>query len=392
MLFRSRPPKPSLTLVKAADGGKTSDRPSERNSGGPPRTPEDELQRALDAVATVIRAFGRHAFDLPETEASEIAHLCEKWATHLLLLAPAPTAEMDEERSRAASKARDWVSAVQYVAGLRKKEHAFLGKTLQDLRETVWTFVHGLNQAFAHGNDADSRMKTQLARLRNAAQGGSTTDLKREAMSVAETIGTIVEERTRRQADHVMKLGERMAELGRALEEARREVAFDSLTKLFNRKTFDEELTRTADLNGLFKQTACLLVVDVDHFKAINDTYGHPTGDEVLRKLAECLIRTFRRRDDVVARYGGEEFAVILRETVQKEAVFLSERLLEAARHLVVEHAGRTAKVTLSVGIAEIATNELPESWLARADRALYDAKKGGRDRYVIAGPPESTG
>jgi diguanylate cyclase (GGDEF)-like protein len=392
MLFRSRPPKPSLALVKA-NSGKPSDRPSERDSGGPPRTPQDELERALDAVAAVIRGFGRHAFDLPEADAAEIAHLCEKWATHLLLLAPSPTNEIEEDRSpRAPSKARDWVSAVQYVVGLRKKEHVYIIKTLQDLRDTIWTFVHGLNQAFAHGSDADSRMKTQLARLRNAAQGGSTSDLKREAISVAETIGTIVEERTKKQADHVMKLGERMAELGRALEQARREVAFDSLTKLFNRKTFDEELTRTADLGGLFKQKACLLIIDIDHFKAVNDTYGHPTGDEVLRKIAECLIRTFRRRDDVVARYGGEEFAVILRETVEKEAVFLSERLLEAARHLLVEHAGRTAQVTLSVGIAEIAPSELPESWLARADRALYDAKKGGRDRYIIAVAPESTG
>jgi diguanylate cyclase (GGDEF)-like protein len=224
----------------------------------------------------------------------------------------------------------------------------------------------------------------QLGRLKSAAQNPSTEHLKREAISVAETIPQIFEERRRKQAMEVTKLAERMTELGRALEDARREVALDPLTRLYNRKTFDEELARTVDFATLFRQPACLLLVDVDHFKAVNDTYGHPMGDEVLRKLAEGLVRTFRRRDDVVARYGGEEFAVILRETTEKEALLLSERLLESARGLVTEQGARAARVTVSVGVAELASGETPEEWLARADRALYAAKNGGRDRVVI--------
>ena len=387
MLFGSRPPKPSLTLVKPGQAKATEDKALEGGSSAPtPRSADAELEKALDAIAAMLRALGRYAFDLPEGDAHSIGQLCERWATHLLLLAPRPTDEPedDEPGSRPAAHGREWVSAVQYVVGLRKREHTYIVKALQDLRETVWAFVHGLNHALSSGGEADSKVKQQLVRLKTAAHTGSTADLKREAMSVAESIGEIFEERSRRQTMHVTKLGERMAELGRALEEARREVALDPLTRLYNRKTFDEELLHTADLGGLFKQTACLLLIDCDHFKAINDTYGHPMGDEVLRKVSETLIRTFRRRDDVVARYGGEEFAVVLRETVEKEAVFLTERLLDSTRHLVIEHGGKSAKVTVSIGIAELLPGETPEAWLARADRALYGAKHGGRDRLAL--------
>ncbi|HEY3594501.1 MAG TPA: GGDEF domain-containing protein, partial [Polyangiaceae bacterium] len=349
-----------------------------------PRSPEAELDKALDAVAAILRVLGRYSFDLPDQDAAAIAQLCERWATHLLLVGPCPTAD-DDAGNRKPAHARDWASAVQYATNLRKREHAHIGKSLQDLRETIWAFVHGLNQSMSAGGDADTRMKGELVRLKNAAHNRSPADLKREAISVAETIGVIFEERSRKQTQHVRRLGERMAELGRALEEARREVAFDSLTQLFNRKTFDEEISRTTDMSGLFEQPACLLLVDADHFKAINDTYGHPMGDEVLRKLAETLIRTFRRRDDIVARYGGEEFGIILRETVEKEAVMLTERLLENTRSLRIEHGGKQAQVTVSVGVAEIVTGESSEAWIARADRGLYNAKNTGRDRLVVA-------
>ena len=92
----------------------------------------------------------------------------------------------------------------------------------------------------------------------------------------------------------------------------------------------------------------------------------------------------------MVARYGGEEFAIILRETVLREAVLLSERLLENVRDLSVEHAGQTIKITVSAGIAQIQPGETAETWLRRTDQALYEAKNAGRDRATCARPAES--
>jgi diguanylate cyclase len=364
--------------------------PREVASLSPPVDHERELDGALDTVGGILRAIGRYAFDIPETEAKATSETCERWATHLILRTPAPDGRWVEGDPRPTSVRREWVTALHYVTNLRKNELGYITKTLQDLRQTVWAFVHGLNQALTGEGEANAQVKAQLVRLERAAKSPSTEELKREALSVAQSIGVIFEERKRRQVSQVTELGERMAALGRALEEARREVGLDSLTRLANRKTFDEELGRVADLANLFHQPACVVLVDADHFKSINDGFGHAAGDEVLRQLTGCLVRAFRRRDDVVARYGGEEFGIILRETVAREAVLLSERLLESVREMGVDHSGRTIKLTISIGVAQINPGEAPEKWLERADQALYEAKNGGRDRVASARTPES--
>ncbi|MET0591723.1 MAG: GGDEF domain-containing protein, partial [Polyangiaceae bacterium] len=328
----------------------TSDAPPPSSSLSPPIDPERELDGALDTIGGMFRAIGRYAFDIPETEAKTTMEACERWATHLILRTPAPDGRWGEGDPRPTVVRREWVTALHYLTNLRKNELGYITKTLQDLRQTVWAFVHGLNQALTGEGEANTQVKAQLVRLERAAKSTSTDELKREALSVAQSIGHIFEERKRRQVTQVTELGERMAALGRALEEARREVGLDSLTRLANRKSFDEELGRVADLASLFREPACLLLIDADHFKAINDGFGHAGGDEVLRQLTGCLVRTFRRRDDVVARYGGEEFGIILRETVQKEAVLLTQRLLDTVREMSVEHTGKSIKLTVSVG------------------------------------------
>jgi diguanylate cyclase len=367
--------------------------PSRESASLPPAVdPERELDGALDAVGGILRAIGRYAFDIPETEAKTTAETCERWATHLILRTPAPDGRWGEGDPRPTVVRREWVTALHYVTNLRKNELGYITKTLQDLRQTVWAFVHGLNQALTGEGEANTQVKAQLVRLERAAKSTSTDELKREALSVAQSIGHIFEERKRRQVTQVTELGERMAALGRALEEARREVGIDSLTRLANRKSFDEELGRVADLASLFREPACLLLVDADHFKAVNDSHGHAGGDEVLRQLTGCLVRTFRRRDDVVARYGGEEFGIILRETTQKEAMLLSQRLLDVVREMTIDHLGKSIKLTVSVGVAEVRPGETPEAWLERADKALYEAKHAGRDRAMCAPTTNTNG
>jgi diguanylate cyclase (GGDEF)-like protein len=336
----------------------------------------------------VFRAMGRYAFDLPEVEAKSTAEVCERWATHLLVRSPVPDGPWDQGDASTRTMRREFVNALHYVTNLRKTEHGYLSKSLHDLRHAIWAFVHSLNQTLSTDGDASGRVKAQLSRLHEAARSSSTDDLKREAINAAQTIGEIIEERQRQQVAQVATLGERMATLGRALEEARREVGLDSLTQLCNRKTFNEQIARVADLSSVFKQPACLLIVDVDHFKSVNDNHGHPAGDEVLRRLSDCLVRTFRRRDDVVARFGGDEFAVILRETELREGILLCERLLDAVRSMAIDHGGEALRITVSIGMCQAKAGESAERWIERADRALYDAKERGRDRVAYSVPP----
>jgi diguanylate cyclase (GGDEF)-like protein len=169
-----------------------------------------------------------------------------------------------------------------------------------------------------------------------------------------------------------------------ALEAAERGAKIDVLTRLPNRRYFDEALAiesprrRANDSMGI-------LMVDIDHFKIINDRFGHGTGDQVLRAVATAIAHAVRD-EDTPARYGGEEFAVLLRRTDAEQAVEVAERIRRAVVRLHPASLGITEPVTVSVGVAVAGPDGITIPRLVeRADQALYRAKRQGRDRVVSA-------
>lgn len=162
----------------------------------------------------------------------------------------------------------------------------------------------------------------------------------------------------------------------------------DGLTGLKNRRSFDESLELELKKAGEAGTPLSLLMVDVDHFKAYNDLYGHPAGDECLRVVGECLKLAVRRTDDIVARYGGEEFAAILPFTSEDDSFQVAERVRRGLADLALPHAGSPLNiVTVSIGIAtypegRTLARSTPQL-IARADEALYEAKSAGRNRTM---------
>jgi len=159
----------------------------------------------------------------------------------------------------------------------------------------------------------------------------------------------------------------------------------DGLTGLANRAAFNRRWAQETNESQRYGRPLSLAVMDIDFFKKINDTYGHPAGDEVIQGFAK-VITAFTRDCDIACRYGGEEFCVIMPETAPEASRIVGERIREAMqgttwpRH--PEH-----NVTVSVGIAGINAGTAgltPEAWLDRADKALYTAKHGGRNRVVV--------
>lgn len=159
----------------------------------------------------------------------------------------------------------------------------------------------------------------------------------------------------------------------------------DALTGVYNRLHFEERLRAEVAYAIRHRTQASLLIIDLDHFKRVNDTYGHPAGDAVLKRACEACSRALRT-EDVFARFGGEEFAVVLRGIDLKGAARLGERLRQAVAAEVVEHEGHQIKVTLSAGAASIACCSAPsaEELIAIADRRLYTAKQAGRNRVAV--------
>jgi len=173
----------------------------------------------------------------------------------------------------------------------------------------------------------------------------------------------------------------------RADERNRDMATRDVLTGLFNRRAVMESLSHHIDLarrNGL---PMCLLMLDVDHFKNVNDTYGHLSGDRVLRQIAKTLIERTRAQDQVV-RFGGEEFLVIVPDTDVDGALTLAETLRTSIENVAfVTEEGKAINVTVSIGVSQLRASgsQQPEKLIALADQALYRAKLGGRNRVEAA-------
>jgi diguanylate cyclase (GGDEF)-like protein len=251
-----------------------------------------------------------------------------------------------------------------------------------------------------------------------------TDDVAREitvgnGAGVVDVRGTVLRDRTGRSAGHLLVLRDvthsRQAEraLGDANQALREQVATieaqlatieelraelqeqairDSLTGLFNRRYLDEMLARELARAEREGYPVSVALLDADHFKDLNDTYGHATGDRMLAAVGELLGEGVRG-GDVACRYGGEEFLVILPNAAQEDAVGRAEEWRTGCAALrVTADDGRTVGITVSIGIATAPRDGAdPAAVLAASDRALYAAKRGGRDRVVTAAPRAGT-
>lgn len=165
----------------------------------------------------------------------------------------------------------------------------------------------------------------------------------------------------------------------------------DGLTGLYNRRSFTHHLERVLRLAQREQQPLALLLLDLDHFKAYNDSHGHPAGDEALRRIGQALEHFAARPLDMAARLGGEEFALLLHDSSPRHAQASAQALVHAVQALAIAHgASPVAEVlTVSVGMALRRDGETPQAFYSRADRLLYEAKHSGRNRCCGEAPAQ---
>ena len=170
------------------------------------------------------------------------------------------------------------------------------------------------------------------------------------------------------------------------LDKARQQAFNDALTGLMNRRGFDQALNETINESIEYGKPFCLLLIDIDNFKQVNDTHGHLVGDKVLRGLSKLLVNQMRG-NDLLSRYGGEEFAVILPNTPINGAFTVAENLRKAAQKLRLTHVKtglRITDITISSGVTAYRKGESVEALITRCDKALYRAKHQGRNKTII--------
>lgn len=217
----------------------------------------------------------------------------------------------------------------------------------------TWGFYAGVPLRGEHGHVIGTLC---IVNARAGAPDGFSTDVLHDLAAIS---------------SHELILAQRNSELYRLTNT-------DALTGLANRRMFDSELTRTLRRSRRTGSEASLLVIDLDHFKEVNDAAGHAAGDAALADFAAVLRGVARRPDDLAARIGGEEFALILGGTDGAGALTVAASLLEALAAAGIEHPKR-GRLTTSIGAATLEADDDARAWFARADRALYAAKAGGR-------------
>ncbi|MBL8435139.1 MAG: diguanylate cyclase [Zoogloea sp.] len=255
------------------------------------------------------------------------------------------------------------------------------------LKEMLKTFVDRLGEFADSTGDYHARIEESAGRIAAARDIAELTDViadvMRETRAVQESTqrsrGEI--EELRQQASHA---NAEIARLQAELEQTSELIRHDPLTGMLNRKGLDEALSREAAFAQRRGTPLCLGLLDVDNFKQINDTHGHQTGDEALQHLA-TVIRENVRPQDSVGRYGGEEFVVLLPDTALDSAAAALVRLQRALTKRFFLARQQKLLITFSAGVAQLRPDEQPEHAVDRADKAMYIAKRSGKNRVIAA-------
>jgi diguanylate cyclase len=259
-------------------------------------------------------------------------------------------------------------------AGINAALNGVLGK-LEAAGKDAGEYGRALSQA--HGELSDSQTPEDFRSLVTALKGATHA----------------MENRTKTLEQELQRSSNEVAKLKTQLHEVRRESLTDPLTQIGNRKAFDYEIENAIADAFETDEPLSLFMCDIDKFKNFNDTWGHQTGDQVLRLVGHCLQENVKGRD-TACRYGGEEFAVILRQTALDNAVSLADQIRAnvESKKLVKKSTGDIlGTITISIGVAQLAEGETVADLIQRADACLYKAKNAGRNCVIGETDPRFT-
>jgi len=273
----------------------------------------------------------------------------------------------------------------QYFSTYRIDEAAYLQKTFEDFRSIIWDFVDQLAEDISEDQKDDFEVRQSLDQLKEAVESNSIAELKNQSRRFIDSYMEKQFKKDKRRNGRMKSIRKNLNTVKKQLGEANSASRVDHLTNAFNRKTFDEYCDQHWKLFQASKQPVTVMLVDIDHFKKINDNFGHAVGDFVLKELVKNLKQMFPRESDLLARIGGEEFAVILPDFTSDHALKKAEDVLNKVRAETYVHENNQIKFTVSIGIAQLCEGEALTAWVKRADLALYNSKNTGRNRYTVA-------
>jgi diguanylate cyclase (GGDEF)-like protein len=348
-------------------------------------------RRTLGELSVEVRALRERSLVLGDTAAALIGCIKALALDIDDIGAAELKADLDGLRDRVASQAAAPELAAQLAHSHREtldfaeRERRYLEERDGELRRIIQLLTDGLATLSTGNASHHKRVLDNGTRLEAAARLGDLVSVRRAIAVEVTGLRKAVTEKQAEDAAHTASLRQEVATLRRDIEDVRSASRTDPLTGAANRAAFDAELARHCDRAAAGGEGLALLLLDVDHFKKINDQHGHQVGDRVLVALVG-FCREQIRAGDLFARWGGEEFALVLPSASLRAGFRKAQGLVKslAKREWAVEK-DRTLGFTMSIGVTAWKTGDDPAQLVARADKALYQAKEQGRNRAIKA-------
>lgn len=332
-----------------------------------------EMPEDRATLLYMVDVYSQHLIDFDSSPARKVREIFDDFVKQLIHVQP-----KNDERTLFRFR--------QYFASYRIEEYSYVQKSFDDFRGIIWDFVDQLAEDLKAEKTEDTQMLKNLDDLKDAVEANSIESLRSNARLFIDNYIEIQSRKDRRKTQRIDVIKKNLENVRKQLVEANDTINLDHLTKIFNRRSFDEQIRKTISLHALSKKPTCLVMVDIDHFKKVNDNYGHAIGDFVIQECAKMLKEVFYKPGDFVARIGGEEFAIILQDQGVNEAKRRAEEALNRIRQEAFVQDNVTIKFTVSMGLAQLVNDEPSDLWMRRADQALYDSKNSGRNKLTIAG------
>ena len=344
--------------------------------------PPDDWRSALTELSrTLLTLLQQYRWELEEIQSGQFLEEVEQFRESF----PKSESPLDLDQSRRSF----YEKAVQFV----RKEKQYLEDREAELRSMITVLTEAIATLSQGNGDYHGKI---LKTTQTLSQISQLEDIRKIRASLSVEIGLLkdaVKEQQSKERQQQVKLSESVETLQSKLKTAMNRSLRDPLTDLYNREGWDQELTEACRVASVTNKPFSVAMVDVDHFKRINDSGGHQVGDLILKKLASFFKESLRA-EDFIARFGGDEFAFALSAPSLDKAQGRLERLCKEISkptyNCPVNGKEFYLKISISVGLSLYRVGDTPESLLSRADEALYLAKKGGKNRVVTEAQLES--
>ncbi|MFN3454172.1 MAG: GGDEF domain-containing protein [Pseudobdellovibrio sp.] len=320
----------------------------------------------------IIDIMNKHLFEIEK-------HSIRKVREKLDNMSKALVEQNEEEQEKTLFEIR------QFFSSYRIDEYTYIQNTFDDFKRIVWDLAAQLSEEIHDDKSKDECLDSHLKELKEAVDANSLETLRKKSRDFINLYVEHQQSKNAARKKRMVSVKKNLDTVKKQLMEANNSLNLDHLTSAHNRKSFDEQIKKFTQMNKLNPMQVSIILMDIDFFKKINDSYGHDIGDFVLKECVRILKSVFHKDTEMVARIGGEEFVVILPNHSIDHAIVRAEEVQKRIRSEVFVHGDLKINFTVSMGLAQLDEHESATAWIKRADMALYESKKTGRNKYTLA-------